>query len=158
MPLSPSMLATSLESGWLVAEGGDFPSSPVESGDRFAGAVADWFALGMAGPFPCGTASARRPQLATSAAGAFQAGDPTLAGMQLALGLTGYMAGQVFGPGVASPPTAAGAAQAAIAAAFASLDAPPSARANQIAGGVQVLAVSTIVVFPPVVSPPVPVT
>ena len=78
--------------------------------------------------------------------------------MQLAVGLMGYMAGQVFGAGVASPPTAVSAAQSAIAAVFSNLDLPNSARANQIATGIYTLALSTIVVFPPVISPPTPVT
>lgn len=158
MALSPSTLATSLESDWLVAEGGPYPSAPAQSGERFAGAVSSWFALATAGPFPCATAAARRSQLAASATAAIQAGDPSLAGAQLAVGLMGYMAGQVFGPGVASPPVAMSAAQSAISAAFSDLDAVPAARANQIAGGVFTLAVSTIVVFPPVISPPTPVS
>ncbi|MGH2942822.1 MAG: hypothetical protein ACRDLN_08640, partial [Solirubrobacteraceae bacterium] len=97
MPLTPSTLATALENTWLVPEGNDYPSSPTESGDAFAGAVSDWFALAMAGSFPCSTAAARRSQLAGSATGAIQAQDANLAAMQLALGLMGYMAGQVFG-------------------------------------------------------------
>jgi len=157
MALSPATLAASLESSWLVPEGGEFPSSPAQSGDRFAGAVTSWFALAMAGPYPCSTAAARRSQLTSSATAAIQAGDASLAGMQLALGLMSYMAGQVFGPGVASPPAAVGAAQSAIIAAFSNLDASHAARANQIATGVHALAISTIVVFPPVISPPAPV-
>jgi hypothetical protein len=144
-------------SDWLVPEGGSYPSSPSESGDRFAGAVTTWFAGAMAGPFPCSTATARRSQLASAATAAIQAKDASLAGMQLALGLMAYMAGQVFGPGVASPPTAVSATQSAITGAFSNVDLPPSPRANQIAVGVFTLAVSTIVVFPPVISPPTPV-
>ena len=75
----------------------------------------------------------------------------------LAIGLMGYMAGQVFGAGVASPPTAVSAAQSAITSVFSNLDLPTSARANQIATGVYSLAISTIVIFPPVISPPTPV-
>ena len=55
--------------------------------------------------------------------------------MQLALGLMGYMAGQVFGAGVASPPIAVGAAQSAITGVFSNLDLANSARASQIADG-----------------------
>jgi hypothetical protein len=156
--LVPASLASSLESQWLVPDGGEHPSSPSQSGEAFAGAVSSWFATATAGPFPCSTAAARRSQLAASATAAIQAGDPSLAGMQLAFGLMGYMAGQVFGPGVASPPTAVSAAQSAITSVFSNLDLPISARANQIATGVHTLAISTIVVFPPVVSPPTPVT
>jgi hypothetical protein len=158
MALSPSMLATSLEHDWLVAEGGDYPSSPVQSGDAFAGAVAGWFALATAGPFPCSTASARRSQLAAGATGALQAGDPNIAAAQLALALASYMVGQAFGPGMASPPIAVSAAQSAIAGAFGDLEAAHPGRANQIATGIHTLATSTIVVFPPVISPPAPVT
>lgn len=157
MALVPAALASSLESSWLVPEGGEHPSSPAQSGDSFAAAVSSWFGAATAGPFPCSTAAARRPQLASSATAAIQAGDPSLAGMQLAIGLMSYMAGQVFGPGVASPPAAVSAAQSAITAVFSNLDLPNVARANQIATGVYTLAISTIVVFPPVISPPTPV-
>jgi hypothetical protein len=158
MALVPSALAAGLESSWLVPEGGQHPSSPAQSGDAFAAAVSSWFGAATAGPFPCATAAARRAQLASAATAAIQAGDPSLAATQLALGLMGYMAGQVFGPGVASPPTAMGAAQSAIAAVFSDLEAANGARANRIATGVHAMAASTIVVFPPVVSPPTPVT
>jgi hypothetical protein len=157
VPLVPAALASSLMSDWLVPEGGSYPSSPSDSGDRFAGAVTTWFSGAMAATFPCSTATARRSQLASAATAAIQAKDASLAGMQLALGLMAYMAGQVFGPGVASPPVAVSAAQSAITGAFSNVDLPQSARANQIAGGVFTLAVSTIVVFPPVISPPAPV-
>ena len=158
MALVPSALASSLESSWLVAEGGDYPSSPSESGDKFAAAVSSWFGGAMAGPYPCATASARRSQLASAATAAIQAESSSLAATQLALGLMSYMAGQTFGPGVASPPTAVSAAQSAISAVFSNLDATNSARANQIATGVYAMAVSTIVIFPPVISPPSPVS
>jgi len=156
--LVPTALASSLLSDWLVDEGGQHPTSASESGDKFAGAVSTWFSAAMAGTFPCSTATARRSQLAASATGAFQANDSSLAGMQLAVGLMGYMAGQVFGAGVASPPTAVSAAQSAATGVFSNLDLPLNARANQIATGVYTLAVSTIVIFPPVISPPLPVT
>ena len=158
MPLVPTALASSLQSDWLVDEGGQYPGSASESGDKFAGAVSTWFSGALAAGFPCSTATARRSQLAASATGAFQARDSSLAAMQLAVGLMGYMAGQVFGAGVASPPTAVSAAQSAAAAVFSNLDLALSARANQIATGVYTLAISTIVIFPPVISPPVPVT
>lgn len=158
MALVPSALASSLESSWLVAEGGEHPSSPEQSGDKFAAAVSGWFGAATAGPYPCSTAAARRSQLAAAATAAIQAGDASLAATQLALGLMSYMTGQVFGPGVASPPTAMSAAQSAISAVFSNLEVANGARANQIAGGVHAMAVSTIVMFPPVISPPVPVT
>jgi hypothetical protein len=158
VPLVPTALASSLESSWLVAEGGEYPSSPSESGDKFAAAVSSWFGGAMAAGFPCSTASARKSQLASSATAAIQAGDAALAGMQLAVGLMGYMAGQIFGAGVASPPTAVSAAQSAITGVFSNLDLANSARASQIATGIHTLAISTIVIFPPVISPPAPVS
>ena len=158
MALVPTSLASNLSSGWLVAEGGSYPGSPAESGDRFATAVASWFSAATAGAFPCTTAAARQSQLAAAAAGAFQAQSPALAATQLATGVMGYMTGQVFGPGVASPPIAVSAGQALFAAVFSNLDQPLSARADQLAAGVHAMALSTIVVFPPVISPPTPVT
>ncbi len=158
MALVPAALASNLASGWLVPQGGTHPSSAAQSGDKFAAVVSGWFATATAGPYPCSTATARRAQLAASATAAIQTRDATVAGMQLAVGLMGYMAGQLFGPGVASPPTAVSAAQSAITGVFTNLDLSDNARANQIATGIYTLAVSTIVVFPPVVSPPVPVT
>lgn len=157
MALAPSNLASSLQSSWLVAEGGEYPGSPSESGDRFATAVAGWFSSAMAGSFPCSTATARQSQLASLATAAIQAGQAPIAGLQLALGLVGYMTGQMFGAGVAGPPAAMAAGQSAFVAAFTDLDAERSARANQIATGVYTMAISTIVVFPPVISPPLPV-
>jgi hypothetical protein len=157
MALVASALASSLESSWLVPEDGEYPSGPAQSGDKFAAAVSSWFGAATAGPFPCSTASVRRPQLASAATTAIQGGDPSLVGAQLALGLMSYLAGQAFGPGVASPPVAVSAAQSAITATFSNLDIPNSARANQIAIGIYTLAISTIVVFPPVISPPSPV-
>ena len=158
MVLVPTALASSLESSWLVAEGGDHPASPSESGDKFASAVAGWFGSATAGAFPCSTASARQSQLASGATAAIQAGDPSLAATQLALALLSYMTGQAFGAGVASPPTAMSAGQSAFMGVFSDLEATNSARASRIAGGVHAMAASTIVIFPPVISPPTPVT
>jgi hypothetical protein len=158
MALTPAALSAGLQSDWLVPQGGQHPMSAAESGDRFAGAVAGWFAAATAGAFPTATAAARRPQLAASATGAFQAGSAPLAGSQLAFGLMGYIAGQVFGPGVASPPAGVAAAQAAITAAFGDLDLSNQARAQQIAGAISALAPTSVVIFPPVISPPQPVT
>lgn len=158
MALSPAALASSLLSDWLPADSGSYPGSAAESGDAFAGAVSSWFATAMAAGFPCVTAAGRRSQLAASAAGAFSAQASVAAGALLATGLTAYLAGQVFGAGVASPPVGTGAAQAAFAAVFADLDASTSSRADRIAQASWALALTTIVVFPPVVSPPAPVT
>ena len=158
MVLVPTVLASSLETSWLVPQGQEYPSSVTESGDKFAAAVSSWFASATAGPFPCATAAARRSQLAAAATGALQAGSAPLAGAQLALAVMSYMAGQSFGAGVASPPAAVSAGQSAITSVFGNLDLPDSARANTIAGGIHAMALSTIVVFPPVISPPTPVS
>jgi hypothetical protein len=158
MPLSPSSLSSSLQSSWLPTDGGSYPGSASESGDAFAGAVSSWFSGAMAAGFPCSTATARRSQLASSAAGAFSAQSSSAAGALLATGLTGYLAGQAFGAGVASPPLGTSAAQAAFAGVFSDLDASVSARGDRIAQGAWALALTTIVVFPPVISPPSPVT
>ena len=157
MPLVPTILASSLQSDWLTHEGGGYADSASQSGDRFAQAVSSWFANAMAGPFPCSTASARKAQLAGAATAALQAGQASLAGLQLALALVAYMAGQAFGAGVASPPIAAGVAQSMITSVFSNMDLALSARANQIASATHTLALSTIVIFPPVISPPTPV-
>jgi hypothetical protein len=154
--LSPSGLASALEQAWLVGPGGSFPASPAESADRFAGAVAGWFATAMAATFPCTTASARRSGLAAQAAAALQAGAPPAAGALLAVAVATYYAGQSFGAGVASFPTAVSAGVAAVGGAFAVLDLPRADRAQQIAQGCYAMAVSTIVVFP-VPLPPAPV-
>jgi hypothetical protein len=157
MPLVPASLAASLANDWLVPEGGSYPGSVADSADRFAAAVASWFSGAMAAGFPCATATARRPQLSGSAIAAFTAQNPDAAGAMLAIALMGYMAGQAFGPGIASPPTATAAAQTALAAVFRNLNADNQARAQRIALAVHALALTTIVVFPPVISPPLPV-
>jgi hypothetical protein len=156
MPLVPASLASSLQNNWLVPDGGSFPGSPAESGDKFAAAVSSWFAGATAAGFPCATAAARRSQLAASATGAFAAMGAPTAGALLALGVMGYMAGQMFGAGVSAPPTATGAAQAEFVATFLDTGAPRQARANRMATAIYTMALSTIVVFPPVISPPVP--
>ncbi|MFB4317345.1 hypothetical protein [Actinomadura sp. 21ATH] len=158
MVLNPSALSSGLRDGWLPGAGGPYPGGPRESGDAFAGAVSGWFAAAVAGPHPCSTAAARRPQLAAAAAAAFGAGQAPAAGALLATALTAYMSGQVFGPGAASPPAGTAAAQALLTAVFADLGAGTASRADRIAQATWALALTAVVVFPPVVSPPVPVT
>jgi hypothetical protein len=152
MPLVPALLANDLESRWL----GGTAASNVESGDRFATAVATWFAGAMASTFPCATAMARKSQLAAAAAQALSARQAPAAGAALAGALGTYMAGQSFGAGVAGPPVALPAAVSAIGAVFADLDAAVPARAQRIAQAAHLLALSTIVVFPTPL-PPAPV-
>ncbi len=156
MALVLDVLKSGLAQGWLVAEGGSHPQSAMESGDRFAGAVSSWFASAQAGAFPCATAAARRSQLASTAASAFQAQAAPAAGAMLALAIAGYMAGQVFGAGVASFPVATGAASAQLGAVFANLDMSNDDRAQAIASACALLASSTLVIFPAPL-PPAPV-
>jgi hypothetical protein len=153
MPLSPSTLANALEQQWLASEGSSLPGSAIESGDRFAGAVSSWFAMAMAAGMPCATAAARRSQLAAAAAAALQVRDALGAGQQLALAVATYMAGQAFGPGVASFPAAASVMGTEFGAVFADLDLPVSARAQRMASACMIAAVSTVVIFPPPMSP-----
>lgn len=164
MPLVLDTLKSQLENGWLVPEGGCFPESVTQSGDRFATAVCGWFAAGQAAGFPCLTAMARKSQLAAAAAGALSAQSAQAAGTQLAMAVASYMAGQSFGPvpaGVASFPIAASAAVSQMIAVFSDTDASVSQKAQQIAAACTVLATSTLVIFtppPPVPPPPSPIT
>ncbi|MBL8742289.1 MAG: hypothetical protein JNK04_14370 [Myxococcales bacterium] len=155
MPLVLASLKSSLESQWLVAEGGSHPASAQESGDRFAGAVAGWFSTAMAAGFPCSTAMARKSQLASGAAAAFGAEASVAAGNMLALAVAAYIVGQSFGPGFAGMPIAQSAAGAMFGATFADTGGAISDKAQQIASGCLVLAVSTIVAFsiPPFAAP-----
>jgi hypothetical protein len=151
--LIPGNLAESLEHDWLVAEGGSHPASVLESADRFSTAVANWFSIAMALTFPCATAQARRGQLMAQSAAALQAGLPPAAGQALALAVASYMAGQSFGAGVAGFPAAVSAGAALFIHAFVTLDLPQKDRAKEMADGCYAMAVSTIVAFPPPLSP-----
>lgn len=156
MALVLDSLKSSLEQGFFVAEGGSCPASAAEAADHFAGAVASWFAAAQAAGFPCATAAARRAQLAAAAAPALAAQAAPAAGAALALAVAGYMAGQLFGAGVASFPVAAGAAGAQVGAVFANLDMSNADRAQAVAGACALLAASTLVIFPAPL-PPAPV-
>ncbi len=147
--LLPDILSESLLERWMPAGGSGFPATPAESGQRFAGAVADWFALAMAGPFPNATAKAREAQLTGQATTALMAALPPAAGAQLALAVAGYMAGQLFGTGTAAFPLASSAVAVVFGAVFADLEMADEDRAQKIAEGCLILAVSTLVVFPP---------
>jgi hypothetical protein len=157
MPLIPSTLASNLESSWLGKDNGSFPDSPSVSADRFATAFANWFALAIAGPGAVTTAAARRSQLASLAIGALSANSAQTAGSQLASAIAAYITGQAFGAGVASAPIATAAAGVQLGSVFADLEAPNSARAQQLAAACLLLATSTIVIYPPPL-PPAPVT
>jgi hypothetical protein len=152
MPLITSSLSSSLERDWL----GAFAADSRESGDRFATAVAQWFANAMAATFPCSTAALRRPQLAVTAAAALEVGLGPAAGQLLGVAVAGYIAGQLFGAGTATFPVALPAGIALFTLAFLTLDLTQSARADLIAQGCYAMAVSTLVVFP-VAPPPSPI-
>ena len=148
MAVQPSSLKSLLESDWLVAEGGGYPATPLESGQKFARAVSQWFSAAQANGLPCATAMARQSQLAGQATAAIQIGQAQGAGAQLALAVASYYAGQSFGPGVATFPTALSAGVAMISAVFGNLDLANTDRAEQIAMACHTMALSTIVAFP----------
>lgn len=152
MPLVVTDLSTRLEQEWL----GQFPDSAIQSGDMFAGAVSGWFVSAMAGAFPCVTAQPRRPQLMAAAAAALEAGVGPTSGALLALAVASYYAGQVFGTGVATFPTALPAGIGLMTAAFIDVNLPKPTRATLLAQGCHAMAISTIVVFPtPLVPAPI---
>ncbi len=155
MVLVPTVLAQSLESDWLPADDGPWHDDSQASADAFAGAVADWFQQAMAAGFPCSTAMARKSQLMGQVMSAIETQDAQAAGQQVALAFMAYVAGQSFGSGVATAPTATSAGGSMIANAFSTLEMPQSARANLIATALHVISVSTIVSFaqPPYAAP-----
>jgi hypothetical protein len=150
MPLSLSTLKSSLENNWLVPEGGDYPSSPQESANRFATAVANWFSTAQANGFPCSTAQARKGQLATQLTFTFQQdpGTPLSAAQGIADALSLYITGQLFGAGAAGLPPGTAAATSSLLSTFSNLELDNSTRAQQIALACQTLAISTLVTFP----------
>lgn len=148
MPLVFDLLKTGLEKQWLVPEGGGFPQSVAESGDRFAGAVSSWFAAAQAGTLPCATAIPRKSQLATTAAAALGAMSAQAAGAQLALAVATYIAGQAFGAGVAGFPIATSAAISQMIAVFSDTGGSVGQKAEQIATACTLLATTTIVAGP----------
>jgi hypothetical protein len=148
MAIQPSSLKSLLESDWLVAQDGSHSSTPVESGQKFARAVSQWFAAAQANGLPCATAMARQSQLAGQAAAAIQVGQAQGAGAQLALAVASYYAGQSFGPGVATFPAALSAGVSMIGGVFGNLDLSITDRAHQIATACHGMAISTIVAFP----------
>jgi hypothetical protein len=162
MPLVPKQLATSLENDWFGKEGGSFPDSVSVSADKFATAFSNWFAGAIAGAGSVTTAAARKAQLAGLAIPALSVMAAQAGGVQLGNAIAAYIAGQVFVgpfPGVAAPPTAAAAGGAQIGAAFADLNAPPSARADKIAAACLTIATSTIVTYTTPTGPvPAPVS
>ena len=148
MALQVSQLKNALENDWLVPEGGGYPDSVSQSGQKFAQAVAQWFAAAQAAGIPCATALARQSQLMGQASAALQIGQAQGAGAQLALAVATYYAGQSFGPGVATFPVAVAAGVSSIGAVFADHEMAMPDRAQQIATACQTMAVSTVVAFP----------
>lgn len=157
MPLDPSQLRTGLRNQWLPGDQGPYAGSAMESGQRFADVVAPWFALAVAGGFPCATAMARKAQLTAGAGAALAANDAMAAGQQLAMAVAQYMAAQSFGAGMSAMPVAASAMVSAFGQVFSSHDLDADARATTMANAMYAAAVSTIVTFPPTL-PPAPIT
>ena len=153
MPLNAQTLKQGLASRWMVADGGSHPSSPAESADRFAAVVSQWFATAVAAGAPCQTAQVRRPQLSMQALGAFGAQNPQASGQLLGLAVAAYIAGQVFGPGVASFPPGVSLAQSALSLVFADLESAVDARAERIAQALTALAKTTPVIVSPAGTP-----
>ena len=147
MAIQASTLKISLQNDWLVSEGGSYPDSVQISGQKFAQAVAQWFASAQANGIPCSTAIARQSQLATQAASSLQIGQSQGAGAQLALAIASYYAGQSFGSGVASFPISLAAGISSIGMVFADLELSNADRAQQIANACYTMATSTIVIF-----------
>lgn len=154
MALVFDTLKSQLENSWLVPDGGSYPESVSESGDRFAAAVSSWFSSAMAGAFPCSTAMARRSQLAAAATAALGAGSAQAAGSQLAMGVAAYIAGQSFLPGTASFPAGLGAAVSQMIAVFSDVDGSVSQKAQQMATACTLLATTTLVITPVPPGPP----
>lgn len=147
--LKPAELSQRLQADWL----GQFPVSVTESADRFAGAFSLWFSTAMAAGFPCSTASARRGQLMAAATAALESGGADTSASLLALGVAGYIAGQLFGSGTATFPLAVPAAIVLISGCLADLDLDTPSRADRIAQACHGLVISTLVVFPPSLPP-----
>jgi hypothetical protein len=159
MPLVLDTLKSGLERNWLAPEGGSYPDSVLISGDHFAGAIVNWFSAAQAAGFPCPTAMTRRTQLASAAAGALSTGAAPAAGAMLALAVASYIAGQMFGTGVASFPSGINAAVLQLASTFDDKGGSVSQKAEQIASACTLLANTTLVIFPPVPPlPPAPIT
>ena len=154
MALNPSTLQSELEQSWLSDS---FPDAVLLSADRFASVVATWFSAAQAAGFPCSSAMARKADLMGQLVSALGAMSAAGAGQGMASALAVYMTGQVFGAGVASPPTGAAAAGAAFTATFldVSNQTTNAMRAQRIAQACQAMAITTIVIFPPS-TPPIP--
>lgn len=152
MPLDPVSLAVNLRQRWLPAGAGN-ASSVDESAQRFADVMAMWFSAGAANGIPCATAMARKSELASGASSALACGDARGAGQLLALAVAQFMAGQSFGPGVSAMPIATPALVVAIGEVFASHDFDDDKRAVTIATAAYLTALSTIVTFPPPLTP-----
>lgn len=152
MPLSPQTLAGELESQWF---GGD-PSSVDDAAARLADVISTWFATASALSIPCATASVRAPQLRASLIPALATGEANASGTAVALAISGYLTGQIFGTGVAAAPTALAPASTDLRQLFTDLDMSVHSRAGLFARALMTLVASTIVTFTsPVASGPI---
>lgn len=158
MALSFDVLSGGLRRVWLPGERGPWPSTARESGERFATAVVQWFALAQAGPAVCVTVVPKRAPLAAGAARAFEAWTAPAAGALLAQAVAGYLTGHLFTapavtPGTSGPPVALAPATADFIALFSDLDLSLDGRARRAAAACTALASSTLVVFAPTAPP-----
>lgn len=157
MPLVFAALKSQLETSWLVPDGGQFPDSVTQSAQKFADCVVNWFSLALSNGVPCATATARKGQLQSLAAAALSAQTAQAAGMQLAMAVATYIAGQSFGPGAALFPAATSAAISQLIGVFSDVNGDVAQKAQQVAGACTVLATSTLVAGFPVPAFPTPV-
>ncbi|MEL6343783.1 MAG: hypothetical protein AAFV53_11670 [Myxococcota bacterium] len=153
MPLVTAALASALQQNWLIPAGGNHHASVSASADRLASVVSQWFANATAMGFPCSTAAIRRPSMVPGLISALSAGSASAAGPLLSLAIGQYCLGQLFGPGVANMPLGVGIAGSAFTTVFLDLEARNEVRAQQMAAAISGLALTTIAVFPPPLSP-----
>lgn len=153
--LNPTQLARSLATDWLPGDDGPHAANVAESADAFGRVVADWYQTAMAAGIPVATAQARRGILTALAVPALSSGTPATTAQILGNGVTLYMTGQVFGHGVSTPPVAQPAGVGLFTNAFTVLDLDRDARAQLLALGIFLMAVSGLVVFsgPPFTAP-----
>lgn len=146
--LDPTQLADRLAADWLPGDDGPHPDTPLQSAQVFSQAVLDWFRGGQANLIPPSAPDLMFPVLVSLATTALNMLDPVAAGQMLANGVSIFMTGQLFGPGVSAPPLATAAAAGLIGTAFATLQMDRDARAQLIALAVYLMALTTLVSFP----------
>jgi hypothetical protein len=147
MPLVASQLGAALADRWLPGDDGPYPGSAIESGQRFADVVSEWFANATAMGLPCATAQVRAPQLAALAGTALAARTAAGAGQQLGQAVGVYITAQLFGSGVAAAPTGMAALGPQLASVFADTGMARNQRGNALATPIYACAITTLVAF-----------